>query len=77
MTFGHGQETQLNNYAFKATLFVTAILACVTVSADGGSRGFVEDRTDRIGIAIQQSIENGEIAGAVAYVARDGQTLLH
>lgn len=62
-------------------LVVTALTGCAIqsdFSFEGlGTPGFVDERLDRIDAAITAEIDKGKIPGAVALIARDGETVYH
>ena len=65
------------------TLFSLFILtACATVNSDfsvdfSDTEGFDDERLERIDAAINAEIADGNIAGAVALIARDGNVVYH
>ncbi|MGI9204343.1 MAG: serine hydrolase domain-containing protein [Woeseiaceae bacterium] len=62
-------------------ILATVLTGCAVQSDfnfDGlGTPGFDDTRLDRIDAAIEAEIEAGDIPGAVALVARDGETVYH
>lgn len=70
----------LKRSIFLFSLF--ALTACATVNSDFGvdtsdTAGFDDERLLRIGHAIEAEIADGNISGAVALIARDGNIAYH
>lgn len=66
------------------TIVVIAVIlgACATVDSDfnlefSDTRGFADDRLERIDVVIEKDIRSNKISGAVALVARDGKIVYH
>ncbi len=58
-------------------LFASGTLALGPEPGKPEDAGFIPGRLDRVDQAVMDSIENGEIAGAVALVARNGNIIYH
>ena len=64
----------------KLLLLAVAVLAvgCVQPGQEtAGGSPFISDRLQRLDTAIQRSIDEGEIPGAVALITHDGKTVYH
>jgi CubicO group peptidase (beta-lactamase class C family) len=68
-------QCQTASKAKKARATSLPAVTASTATASPEDVGFSSERLDRIGTAIQKSIDDGRIAGAVSRVARHGKTV--
>jgi CubicO group peptidase (beta-lactamase class C family) len=66
-------KTTTSRLAFAAFLATSAVSGAARAQADRPRLGFAPDRLVRIDRFLQQAVDSGRIAGAVALVLRDGQ----
>jgi CubicO group peptidase (beta-lactamase class C family) len=59
------------------SLGIWAVTGWSLETGDPEGEGFIPERLERVDRAVQQSISNGEIAGAVALVVRGGEIVYH
>lgn len=60
--------------AFAAVLTAPSLLAATTSPASASELGFDETRLARLDRVIQEHVEQSKVAGAIMYIARNGQT---